>query len=98
MEALAPGLTVILVFAVAVHPLAPVTITVYPVVEAGLTTMGLELLPVLHEYVPPPVAESVALPPLQMVKGAVMVGDGGGFTVTVMLVESAQLPLETITE
>ena len=38
------------------------------------------------------------MPPLQMVVLGEIVADGRGFTVTVALVVSAQVPLETITE
>jgi hypothetical protein len=41
---------------------------------------------------------SVALAPLQIVTGGETVAAGTGFTVTVMLVSSLQLPLVTITE
>ena len=53
----------------------------------------------LQEYVPPPLAVSVAEVPAQMVVLAVlMFAFGDAFTVTAMLVVSAQLPAETITE
>ena len=51
----------------------------------------------LHEYVPPPPAVIVADPPAQMV-AEVAVAVGVGFTLTVMLVESWQVPLDAQSE
>ena len=65
----------------------------------GETIIGFVVAPVLQEYVPPPVAVSVADVPEQIVVLAVlMFAIGDGFTVTEMLVVSEQFPAETITE
>ena len=75
------------------------TITEYEVADVGETIIGFVVAPVLQEYVPPPVAVSVAEVPAQMVVLAVLIfAFGEGFTFTVIDVVSAQVPAETITE
>ena len=64
----------------------------------GETIIGLVVTPVLHEYVPPPDAVSVAFCPTQMVVLAVfMFALGLGFTVTEVVAASEQLPADTVT-
>jgi hypothetical protein len=76
--------TVTVTVAVFVHPFASVPVTVYVVVEAGVTVMELPVPPVLQLYVEAPDAVSVELPPEHIVAGdAVAVTVGGAFTVTV---------------
>jgi hypothetical protein len=57
--------TVINCDAVDVHPPLPVTVTVYVVLDTGETVMAAVVAPVLHEYVPPPLAVRLAEPPVQ---------------------------------
>lgn len=53
----------------------------------------------LHEYVPPPVAVSVAFCPEHIeVLATFIPAAGEAFTATVMLAVSEQFPAETITE
>ena len=98
MPAVTPVLTVMFTTAVLVHvPFE--TKTEYDVAVVGETTIGLVVVPVFHEYVPPPVAVSVAFCPVQIVVLAVLIfALGEGFTVTTMAAVSEQLPAETITE
>src|SRR5687768_8383549 len=65
MEALI-GITVMVIDITSLHP-PTVTVTVYMVVVAGETTMLGVDSPVLHEYVPPPVAVKVADDPAQII-------------------------------
>lgn len=53
--------------ALAVHPFASVAVTVY--VPADVTLTPAVAPPVLHRYVPPPVAVSVPVLPAQMLAG-----------------------------
>ena len=78
------GFTVTVTDVVPVHPAALVPVTVYVVVEAGDTTSGLLVDPVLHKYVFAPAPVSVELSPIQIAAGdALAVTVGSGFTVTV---------------
>ena len=82
------------VVAVLVHPFTPVTVTVYVVLAAlGVTEIEALVSPVLHKYVPPPVAVRVLLKPSQTVFGeALAVAFGCGFTVTVVVAVLVQPP------
>src|SRR5688572_450750 len=60
------GLTVTVVEQVLVQPLAVVTVTVYVVVEAGLTVIEAVVAPVLHRNDAPPDTERVTEPPTQI--------------------------------
>ena len=97
-DAVGPGFTVTVVLVVAEHPLASVTVTVYPVVDAGFTVCDGNILPLFHENEVPPEAVSVAVPPGQMETLGDTKGVGKGLTVTFKLAVSAQVPLPTITE
>jgi len=68
--------------AIVLHPLEPVTVTVYVVVAVGVTVMDEAVASVLHEGVPPPLAASVALCPGQMASGDEMETVGLDLTVT----------------
>jgi hypothetical protein len=59
-----------------------VPVTVYDVVEVGVTEIGLVVCPELHEYESAPVAVKSALSPEQMV-GEFTLTTGNGLTVTV---------------
>jgi hypothetical protein len=61
-----------------------VPVTVYDIVAIGLTVIGLVVAPVLHEYVTPPTAVNVAVPPVQIV-GEFTVIVAGGPIVTVAI-------------
>jgi len=85
------GFTVMVDEAVAVQPFS-VTVTVYEVVEAGVTVIAAVVAPVLQAYVPPPEAVKVADAPAQMMPSLFVVpevsvtaiaGTGSGFTVMV---------------
>jgi len=77
------GFTVTLTDAVPVHPAVLVPVTVYVVVDAGLTVVEDVFAPVLHVYVLAPLAVNVVLCPEHIVAGlADAVTDGNGFTVT----------------
>ena len=67
-----------------VHPLASVTVTVYVVVEVGLTVIEAVVAALLHRNDVPPEAVSVA-EPFGQIEGlaGVMLHTGAGFTVTV---------------
>src|SRR5687768_5132925 len=56
-----------LTHAVSEHPLVSVTVTQYSVVAAGETFIEVVVSPVLHRYVPPPVAFNVVELPGLMV-------------------------------
>ena len=67
------------------HPAAFVTVTVYVVVPAGESVIVADVALLFHqEYVPPPLAVSVVLCPVQIFVLPVMVAEGCGFTVMVM--------------
>ena len=100
------GLTVMVVLAVAVHPFALVTVTVYVVVPAGVTVIAEVVAPVLHAYVPPPLAVSKADAPAQMVPSSLarpevsatdILAVGGGFTVMSTDVALEHVPTVTVT-
>jgi len=77
------GFTVTLTVAVPVHPAVFVPVTVYVVVELGVTVMLAVLPPVLQLYVFAPLAVNIELAPLHIAAGlADAVTDGIGFTVT----------------
>ena len=97
-DVVTPASTVTVVLAIAVHPFASVIVTVYPDVEPGLTVCEGNMLPLLHEKDVPPEAVSTAEFPGQIVVLGEITGTGGGFTVILMLVVSAQVPLPTMTE
>ena len=93
------GFTVTVVEHELVHPFASVTVTVYVVVEVGLTVIEAVVADVLHRNETPPEAVSVDEPPIQ-IEGLelVMLHTGGGVTVTVtehVLVHP--LPFATVT-
>lgn len=86
--------------AVAVQLLALATVTVYVVVEAGVkVACALLPPPLLHVYVPPPLAVSICEFPLQMVAVAgVIPAVGFWFTVTVCEAVAEQFaPMLTVT-
>ena len=73
------------------------TVTVYDVVEAGVTVMADVVAPVFHEYVVPPDAVSVVLLPAHIDVVPEILGVGEGLTVMVTLVLSEHEPLLTTT-
>jgi hypothetical protein len=83
-----------------VHPLASVTVTVYVVVEVGLTVMEAVVAALLHRNDVPPDAVSVDEPPIQ-IEGLelAMLHTGAGFTVTVLAQDDVHplLALVTVT-
>ena len=65
----------------------------------GETTIALPVAPVFQEYVPPPVAVSVAFCPAQMdVLAVLMFAAGVELTATEIYPVSAHVPADTITE
>jgi hypothetical protein len=82
MLAVGNALTATPLLAVDVQPLPLVTVTVYVAFAVGLTVMAAVVAPLLQEYVPPPVAVKVVLPPLQITDVPVMLAVGNGLTVT----------------
>ena len=98
ITAVTGGLTEIFFTAVSEH-IPFDTNTEYAAALVGETTIGLMVAPVLHEYVPPPTAVSVALCPMQReVLAVLIIAIGLGFTVTAIEVLLEQFPEETITE
>ena len=92
------GFTVTLTVAVPEHPAVLVPVTVYVVVELGVTVMLAVLPPVFQLYVFAPLAVSTDVAPLHIADGlAVAVTDGNGFTVTlidvVLLQPLAKVPV-----
>ena len=85
----AGGPIVTVATAVPVQPAASVPVTVYDVVAAGVTVIGLVVAPVLHEYIEPPLAVNVALPPGHIV-GELTVIVAGGPIVTVAIAVPVQ--------
>ena len=74
--------------AVLEQPWASVPVTVYEVVEVGLTLIGLVVSPVDHEYDVPPEAVKVAVAPEQIVgELTVIVGFGPMLTVATAVFE-----------
>ena len=98
-------LTTILTEAVAMQPLALVTVTVYVVLPAGVTVMVAVIAPVLHKYVPPPDAVRVAEDPEQIIPSLLVVPDvsaivmdGVGKGLTVIVCEAvAEHPFALVT-
>ena len=97
MEAVMLDATVTVMLAVSAQD-PEEAITEYVVVEVGETVMDEVLAPVVHEYVFPPVALSTVFPPVQIVVEPVMFAVIVLVMVTVMLVVSAQVPEEAMTE
>ena len=98
LHAVAVGFGFTVTVPLAVSEQEPIdTITEYVVLEAGETKIGFDVLPLLHEYVAPPEAISVAFCPAQMVV-LFATATGGGETVTVMDVVLVQVPfaVETV--
>lgn len=92
------GLTVTVAVALPVHPLEPVPVTVYVVVDAGVTVMLAPLrFPGIQLYVLPPDALSVVVPPVQMVALPLVVTTGDGLTVMVIVEVFVQLPFAPVT-
>jgi hypothetical protein len=85
----AGGPIVTVAIAVPVQPAASVPVTVYEVVLIGETERGLVVAPVDHEYVTPPTAVNVALPPGHIV-GELTVIVAGGPIVTVAIAVPVQ--------
>ena len=79
----------------AVHPLAFVTVTEYPVVEEGETMIEEAVAPVFHRYDVPPDAVSVAVSPIQMEVLPEIAGLGRDETITVT--EAVLLPHASLT-
>ena len=79
------GFTVTVVVHELVHPFASVTVTVYVVVEVGLTVIEAVVAALLHTNDVPPDAVNVDEPPIQT-EGLdeLMLHVGPGFTVTVV--------------
>src|SRR5262245_42767751 len=83
MTQVGTGVTITVVEHELVHPLASVTVTVYVVVDVGLTVMEAVVADVLHRNVTPPEAVSVAEPPAQIEESdTVILHTGSGLTVT----------------
>ena len=79
------GFTVTVVVQELVHPFASVTVTVYVVVEVGLTVIEAVVAALLHTNDVPPAAVSVEEPPTQIEGLAgVMLQTGAGLIVTVV--------------
>jgi hypothetical protein len=98
MLAVGSGLTVIACVAVEVQPLAFVTVTVYVALAVGLIVIPAVVAPVLHKYVPLPVAVNVVEPPLQITDVPVILAVGNGLTVTACVAVAVQLlPFVTVT-
>jgi hypothetical protein len=86
------GLIVTVATAVDVH-VNEVPVTVYEVVAAGVTFIGLATAPVLHEYVVAPAPVNVAVAPGQIV-GELTVVTGSGLTVIVNIEDApTQVPI-----
>ena len=84
--------------AVAVHPFAFVTVTVYVVFAVGETEIVFEVAPVFHAYVPPPLAVRVVTSPIQIFVLPEIFAVGAAPIVTVVAAVLLQEPFETITE
>ena len=80
-------ITVTVPDAVAEHPAALVAVTAY--VPAVAVVIEVVVALVLHTYVAPPVAVSVAVA-LEQIVGLLTVGVGSAFTVTVLATEAVQ--------
>src|SRR5215213_8683687 len=94
------GFTVTVVEHELVHPCALVTVTVYVVVEVGLTVIAAVVAPLLQRNDVPPDAVSVDEPPMQIdgLEG-VMLHTGTGLTTTVVEQDDVHplSPLVTVT-
>ena len=94
------GLTVTVVAHELLHPNAFVTVTVYVVLDVGLTVIAAVVAPVLQRKVVPPDAVSVVEPPSQ-IDGldGVMLHTGLSFTITVALQDDVHplSPFVTVT-
>jgi hypothetical protein len=90
------GFTVTVTVAVPVQP-PVVAVTEYVVFPVGLIVIAVVVAPVLHKYVPPPLAVNVVLVPLQMVVVPVIVVDGGVKILTCTVAVPVQVPLVTVT-
>ena len=74
------------------QPLALVTVTVYVVFVVGDTEIAAVVAPLLHRYVPPPLAVKVVAVPLQTLVLPEIATVGNGFTVTVVAADVAPQP------
>jgi hypothetical protein len=96
-------LTVTVVTAlVAVHPFTSVIVTLYAVVEYGLTVTAAVVAPVLHTYVNGAVpvavlAVSVVLVPAHTVAIPLMIGVKAGLTVTATAADVVEHPVLFVT-
>lgn len=79
------------------QPLALVTVTVYVVLVVGETVMAAVVAPLLHRYVPPPLAVKVVVVPLHTLVLPEIDAVGNGFTVTVVAADVAPQPLAFLT-
>lgn len=84
--------------AVSLHPYEFVTYTQYILSPMGETTITESFRPLLHAYIPPPVAESVVLCPAVITISPVIPAGGLEITITVAIAVSEHDPLVTITE
>lgn len=93
------GFTVMVCVAVFVQPFALDPVTVYVVVDVGVTVIDVPVkLPGIQLYVVPPEAVSVVLPPAQnVVLDAVTVTVGDGLTVIVRVAVAVHPPFEPVT-
>ena len=90
------GETLTVFDAVAEHPFASVTVTLYVVVADGETVVAAVVAPVLQRYEVPPDAVNVTELPAHIVAGPVIVAVAGAFTETVFDALAEQ-PLESVT-
>jgi hypothetical protein len=88
--------TVTVTLAVALHPAPLITVTVYVVLDVGLSVIAAVLSPVLHKYVPPPLAVKVVLFPLQIAVVPAIDAGGKTFTATVTVLVVTVHPLVTL--
>jgi hypothetical protein len=85
MVQVGPGVTVKVAEHELVHPLAFVTVTVYVVVDVGLTVIEAVVAALLHRNDVPPEAVSVEEPPIQNDESEIaMLHVGAGLIVTVV--------------
>ena len=94
--AVGKAFTVTITLSFELHPFE-VTVTVYVVVELGLTLILAVVAPVLHKYVPFPVAVNVVDEPSQIVTSAPALATGTSLTVTITSSLSCVIPSETVT-
>ena len=88
--AVGTAFTATVVEVLALQPFTSVTWTEYVVVEVGDTVIDADVAPVDQRNVVPPVAVSVALAPLQIAVGPVIVAVGNGLTVIICDAEFGQ--------